>query len=208
MHFRPRRIFTYFLQGLVYLAPVGLTLYVVWSVFTGLDGMLTPLVRDLVPFQVPGIGIVVVFLGISFMGYFITRFISARVLLFVDGLLKRAPGIKVVYTAVNDLITVFFAKKEGMGRAVRVVVQRDPLQYKIGFITQDDLEAFGFSDADGIVSVYFPYSYGIMGNQMFVRRSDVEMLDIPASQAMKFIVSGGVTRLEDHEHEEGTHQPN
>lgn len=198
MSFNYKRIPAYFVQGLVYLSPLAVTVFfIVWA-FTTLDKLLTPIFEQWLPTHIPGLGIVLMFALVSLLGYIITRYISDSFVVWFDGLMKRAPGVKVVYTAVKDLTTVFFNKSEGMGRPVRIVVQRDPVQYKLGFITQTDLEAFGFGK--DFISVYMPYSYGIMGNHMIVNRTDVELIDAPASQVMKFIVSGGVTKVEDEEH--------
>ena len=109
--------------------------------------------------------------------------------------MNRAPLVKVIYFAVKDLITVFFGKEDKMGKPVKVLVQRDPLQYRFGFQTRKDLSEFGFGEE--MISVYLPFSYGVMGNQLVVKKEDVEFVDTSASEMMKFIVSGGVVQSTD-----------
>lgn len=79
-----------------------------------------------------------------------------------------------------------------MGKPVKVLVQRDPEQYKFGFVTRHDMKDFKLSEE--YISVYFPYSYGVMGNQVAVRKEHVEFLDMSSTEVMKFIVSGGVVQ--------------
>lgn len=133
----------------------------------------------------------------ALLGYLIAHLVSRSAESWFDGLMNRAPLVKVIYFSVKDLITVFFGKEDKMGKPVKVCVQRDPEQYKFGFITRDDMTDFKLSG--DFISVYFPYSYGVMGNQMAVRRTDVELLDMSSSEVMKFIVSGGVVQKNDPE---------
>ena len=64
----------------------------------------------------------------------------------------------------------------------------------MGFITRKDLEYLGIKDK---VAVYCPYSYALSGRVIIVNKSQITILDINATEAMKFIVSGGVTGFMD-----------
>jgi uncharacterized membrane protein len=101
---------------------------------------------------------------------------------------------------VKDIISLFSDKGEKLGKPVKVCIQRDPVQYRFGFMTQSDISVLGFGEE--MISVYLPFSYGIMGNQLAVNRKDVEFLDLPASEVMKFIVSGGVTHVNEKQKKE------
>lgn len=185
-----RKAASYFLQGLLFITPIGVTVVaVVWFVNL-MDELILPFIEQVIPIHIPGLGIIVAFLCLAILGYIISKFISISAVNWLDSLMKRAPLVKVIYFAVKDLITVFFGKEDKMGKPVKVLVQRDPIQYKFGFVTRNDLSEFKLGDE--LISVYFPFSYGVMGNQMAVARKDVEYLDVPASEVMKFIVSGGV----------------
>ena len=185
-----RKAASYFLQGLLFITPIGVTVVaVVWFVNL-MDELILPFIEQVIPLHIPGLGIIVAFLCLAILGYIISKFISISAVNWLDSLMKRAPLVKVIYFAVKDLITVFFGKEDKMGKPVKVLVQRDPIQYKFGFVTRNDLSEFKLGQE--MISVYFPFSYGVMGNQMAVARKDVEYLDMPASEVMKFIVSGGV----------------
>ncbi|MDB4655300.1 DUF502 domain-containing protein [Flavobacteriales bacterium] len=191
-----RKAAGYFLQGLLFLTPIGVTVFIVVWFVNWTDELFLPIVEAIVPFPIPGLGLMIAFFWLALFGYIISKFISISAITWFDGIMKRAPLVKVIYFAVKDLITVFFGKEDKMGKPVKVRVQRDPEQYRFGFQTQSDLSEYGVGD--GFVSVYLPFSYGVMGNQMVVRKDDVEFLNVKSADMMKFIVSGGVVqRVED-----------
>ncbi|MCF8464395.1 MAG: DUF502 domain-containing protein [Flavobacteriales bacterium] len=187
-----RKTASYFLQGLLFITPIGVTIFVILWFVNLLDDLFEPLFEGLLPYHVPGFGLLFSFFWLAILGYLIAHLVSRSAETWFDALMNRAPLAKVIYFAVKDLITVFFGKEDKMGKPVKVCVQRDPEQYKFGFITRHDMTDFKLSNE--FISVYFPFSYGVMGNQMAVRKSDVELLEMSSSEAMKFIVSGGVVQ--------------
>lgn len=182
----------YFLQGLLFITPIAVTIFVIVWFVNFLDELFEPLLGGLLPYHIPGFGLLFAFFWLALLGYLIAHLISRSAISWFDSLMQRAPLIKVIYSAVKDLITVFFGKEDKMGKPVKVLVQRDPLQYKFGFVTRHDLSDFKLSEE--MISVYLPFSYGVMGNQIAVKKEDVEYLDMPSSEMMKFIVSGGVVQ--------------
>jgi uncharacterized membrane protein len=187
-----RKAAGYVLQGLLFLTPIGVTIFVVVWFVRMMDDLFSPILDGLFPFDIPGLGIIVAFFWLALLGYIISNLISRSAITWFDGIMNRAPLVKVIYFAVKDLITVFFGKEDKMGKPVKVLVQRDPLQYRFGFQTRKDLSEFGFGEE--MISVYLPFSYGVMGNQLVVKKEDVEFVEISASEMMKFIVSGGVVQ--------------
>jgi uncharacterized membrane protein len=129
---------------------------------------------------------------LALLGFLIAHLVSRSAETWFDTLMKRAPLAKVIYFSVKDLITVFFGKEEKMGKPVKVLMQRDPIQYRFGFLTHENLSQFGFDE--NMISVYLPFSYGLMGTQVTVDKKDVEFLNISSSELMKFIVSGGIVQ--------------
>ncbi len=180
------------MQGLLFITPIGVTIFVVVWFVNLLDDLFEPLFEGILPYNVPGFGLLFSFFWLALLGYLIAHLVNRSAETWFDSLMNRAPLAKVIYFSVKDLITVFFGKEDKMGKPVKVCVQRDPEQYKFGFITRHDMTDFKLSEE--FISVYFPFSYGVMGNQMAVRKSDVEMLEMSSSEAMKFIVSGGVVQ--------------
>lgn len=194
----------YFLQGLLFITPLGVTIFVIVWFVNLLDELFEPLFSVVMPDHPPGVGLIFSFLVLSSIGYLIAHLVSRSAETWFDALMKRAPLAKVIYFSVKDLITVFFGKEEKMGKPVKVLMQRDPIQYRFGFLTRDDLSQFGFDE--NMISVYLPFSYGVMGTQITVDKKDVEFLNVSSSELMKFIVSGGVVQKMDGKSESETGQ--
>lgn len=182
----------YFLQGLLFITPLGVTIFVIVWFVNLLDDLFDPLFSVILPNHPPGVGLIFSFLVLSSLGYLIAHLVSRSAETWFDALMKRAPLAKVIYFSVKDLITVFFGKEEKMGKPVKVLMQHDPVQYRFGFLTRDEMSQFGFDE--NMISVYLPFSYGVMGTQVTVNKKDVEFLNMSSSELMKFIVSGGVVQ--------------
>ena len=183
-----RRLFAYFVNGLLLLAPVGLTVYVTITLFNWLDGwIVTP---------VPGLGLLILVSGITAFGYVGSMFLFRPLWGLVESLLQKAPLINLVYNSLKDLVDAFVGDKKKFNKAVLVDLGNGCL--KPGFVTAESLAIDSMLDGpsgaegDAWVAVYFPHSYNFSGNVFVVRRSQTRSVDAPSADFMKFIVSGGV----------------
>ena len=109
---------------------------------------------------------------------------------FFDRALERMPVIKTIYSPVKDMMGAFVGNKKKFTKPVLVTTNVQTGIQQIGFMTHSDLHALGIPTSK--VAVYMPHSYAISGILMIVPAENVTALDIPAAEAMKFIVSGGV----------------
>jgi Uncharacterized conserved protein len=200
-----RKIFRYFLQGLIILAPIAITIYAVMALFTFIDNILPSLVSTFAPEwlgtdeagnpkKIPGMGFVLVTLIVILVGYISTSFIVSRLVDLFDTVLERTPGIKLLYSTVKDFFEAFAGNKRKFTRAVLVSIE-SPEVWQIGFITQQEVREFGLQE---YVAVYIPASYAFSGRLYFVQKDRVRLLtDISSTDAMKFAISGGVTNIEE-----------
>lgn len=187
-----RRIFDYFLQGLLYIAPLGLTIYIIYIVFEFVGSFAQEHIDRLLTFHIPGLGFIIMFFAIAITGYFGHKLILQPVKLLIEKLLNKAPLIQVVYTSIRDLISAFVGKEKKFTQPVLVKVSKSVELEKIGFLTASDLTDLGIKDK---VAVYFPHSYAFSGELFVVPTELVTPLNVSAAEAMKFIVSGGVSKI-------------
>jgi uncharacterized membrane protein len=187
-----KRLFTYFLQGLLLLGPLAVTLYAVFIMFNYVDKLIGDPLKEHYQVDVPGLGIVVLFLSLTLLGIIGQTIIVKPFSWFTRRLLKRLPLLNVIYTSINDLFTAFVGKEKKFNVPVRVCMDKENNIWKIGFITEKKLDDFGLK---GMVAVYFPFSYSINGEMIMVPESAVVLLDLSPSEVMKFVVSGGVTKI-------------
>jgi uncharacterized membrane protein len=105
----------------------------------------------------------------------------------IEQLFARVPLVKLIYSNIRDLIGAFVGDSKKFDQPVAVEVGGGVKL--LGFLTREDVDELGVADHMG---VYFPQSYNIAGQVMLVPSERVTRLSIPASDAMSFIVSGGV----------------
>ena len=187
-----KKIFDYFLQGLLYIAPFGVTIYIIYVTFGFVNGLAQDHIDKLLNFHIPGLGIILLFLFITVIGYFGQRLISQPVKVIIEKLLKKAPIIQVVYTSIRDFLSAFVGKEKKFTQPVLVKVNKTAELEKMGFLTASDLSDLKIKNK---VAVYFPHSYAFSGELFIVPSELVTPLDIHPAEAMKFIISGGISKL-------------
>ncbi len=196
-----------FFQGVVVLAPIGVTVWVIVSLFNWVDNFLPNLLNALFPIQfaavngqipkVTGLGFVVVIALVLIVGWLSSLYFMERLVSVFDKVLERTPGIKIIYSSVKDFLEAFAGNKKKFDQPVLVNVDA-PDVWRIGFITQQNSEHFGMQE---FVTVYVPHSYAISGITYIVSPTRIKKLPkgIGASEAMKYVVSGGVTTIDEQD---------
>lgn len=177
----------YFIRGVIFLVPVAATVYVILEAFIYIDGI--------IPYEVPGLGLLTL-LGIIFIFGIIASTVLAQPFVYWGNeLLKSAPLIKTIFTSIKDLLSAFVGTQKKFDKPVLVQMNPDSELRKIGFLTSEDLSELGISNE--MVSVYLPHSYAFSGNLFVIPRERVTPIDASPADVMKYIVSGGVTKLSD-----------
>lgn len=174
------------------MAPSFITIYIIYLVFTYLDRAIQTLLANYFNFSVPGMGIVALLIVITVLGFLGQSIIFKPFQFLLDKLLINAPFVKVLYSAIRDLLSAFVGKEKKFNKPVLVKVNTISELEKMGFVTTEDLSELNIKDK---VAVYFPHSYNFSGEMFIVPKEHIRSLDIPSSEAMKFIVSGGVTKV-------------
>lgn len=199
---RFRKLLQYFLQGLLVIGPIAITIYTVYWVVSSIDNKIPLLTtkgsNGKIEVQNYGLGFLVVIAAICLIGYLSSFFIKNRLFNLFDSLLVRTPGIRFIYSTVKDFFEAFAGEKKKFNRPALANIDDNDV-WRVGFITQEDAVDFGFAD---YVAVYIPMSYSIAGNVYILPRNRIRLIhDINATDAMKFAISGGVTKVE----EDGKH---
>jgi uncharacterized membrane protein len=199
--FRLGKLFQYFLQGLLIIAPVTITIYAIYWIVSSIDSLIplftTTDATGRVYVQNYGLGFILVIAAICLTGYFSSFFIKLRLFSLFDSWLEKAPGIRFIYSTVKDFFEAFAGEKKKFNRPVLANIDDNDV-WRVGFITQKDIADFGFS---GYVAVYIPASYSIAGNVYLLPANRVKpVTNITATEAMKFAISGGVTDMDDEKH--------
>ena len=176
------RFLNYFLKGIVFLAPLAITIYVCVQVFTTIDGWLR--------ISIPGVGFVITVLLITLFGFLAQSFLTRGGLSGVQNGLNRLPCVRLVYSSTRDLLDAFVGEKRRFDQPVLVTPYPGGVLRQIGFVTQESLLGLGLP---GHVTVYLPFSYSIAGMVVIVPTSSITPVNADSADVLAFIVSGGVT---------------
>ncbi|MDP4290059.1 MAG: DUF502 domain-containing protein [Bacteroidota bacterium] len=188
-----QRVLNYFFQGLIFIVPLSVTIYVLVKTFLYVDGLLRDYVSQWLGFYTTGLGILVMLVGLTIIGFLGSTIVFKPLLVVFDRLVSKAPLVKIIYTSVKDLLSAFVGQKKKFSEPVLVKESRNSDMEKIGFITAHDLTKLGIPESK--VAVYLPYSYNVSGMLIIVPVENVKHLDSNSTDVMKFVISAGVTQI-------------
>ena len=179
----------YFLRGLLYTLPLVLIVYLIYIAFDFAFNFL----GSLLPGNDKILNILIIFIIILIIGFLGSSIVANPIKTYFKELLERAPLIKTIYQAIVDLLSAFVGEKKRFDKPVLVKVNKNSELEKLGFVTGEDLKDLGIPK--GKVAVYLPHSYNFSGNLFIVPKENVTPIDKPASEIMKYIVSGGIVEF-------------
>ena len=188
LQFRIKQIFRYFIQGVIILAPIGITAYLLYLMFDKVDGILRPYVN------IPGLGFIIIIAFIILVGWFSSHFLMGSFISFFDQWMERTPVIKFIYSSTKDFLEAFAGDKRKFHKAVLANVFAEDV-WIVGFLTDEEMTKFEMG-ADK-VAVYVPQAYNFAGQLYILPREKVRKIDsITSGEAMKYAVTGGVVDMD------------
>ncbi len=194
----------YFFQGVIIIAPIAITAYVVLWLFNTVDDILPGIVHYFFPHwikraqdgelrKIPGLGLFIIVIVLMLIGRISSSFVVSKLVQVLDTVLERTPGVKYIYTSVKDFLEAFGGNRKKFDKPVLVHIDAQ-LVWRIGFITSEDATHFELTDH---AVVYVPQSYAISGIVYIVPKENIRPLhNISGAEAMKFVISGGVAHVE------------
>ena len=200
-----------FLTGIVVIAPVGLTIWLIWSLVGWVDGFVLPLVpnqyqpdkmlQDLlgldpsVQINVRGIGVVIFLLFTVIVGWTAKGLIGRSMISFAEGLVERTPVVRSIYSGIKQISETVFAQSErSFEKACLIEYPRKGI-WAIGFIstnTKGEIAARG-NDGRPMLSIFVPTTPNpTSGFLLFFPEDDVMVLDMTVEDAAKLVISAGL----------------
>lgn len=144
------------------------------------------------PLYIPGLGILSVIVILTVVGVIFTNLVTDPIRNWLSRTVNKIPLFNTLYSSIRDFTEAFVGDAKKFNEPVLVDFNDTGLK-RIGFLTQRDLSSLGL---DQQVMVYFPYAYSVAGQVAVVPADRVQKLDISATDAMKLVVSGGVSGLD------------
>ena len=189
------KVVRYFIQGLVITVPVSITIIVFYKVISWVGSLFSLFGTIVSPVVDPFIILVSAVLLIFFMGLLGSSIILRPMFKLFDSALEHTPFVKIIYGSIKDLISAFVGSKKRFNKPVLITINKENNIQQLGFVTQEDLSELHIKK--GTVAVYVPMSYSLSGNLLIVPSDHITVVYASSSEVMKFIVSGGVTDLDE-----------
>ncbi|WP_316821168.1 DUF502 domain-containing protein [Pedobacter gandavensis] len=191
-----RALLRYIIKGLLIVLPIALSIFIVIVAVTTVDSWLN--VNNILGVDpqtgasrnIPGLGLALVVAITLVAGIFVTNFVTEPMYNWFARILDRLPILKFIYSSIKDLTEAFVGDEKKFNNPVLVEVEGD--LKRIGFLTQSDLSNIGLP---GESIVYFPFSYSFAGQVYVVKNEKIKPLNMTAAEAMKLVVSGGVSHI-------------
>jgi len=190
-----------FLTGLVVIAPVGLTIWLIWSVIGWIDGFVLPLVpktiqpEKYIGINLRGVGVIFFLVFTIFVGWIAKGIIGRSMILFGEGLVNRMPVVRTIYSGIKQISETVFAQSErSFEKACLIQYPRKGI-WAIGFVsTNAKGEVAARADTSGeLVGVFVPTTPNpTSGFLLFFPQEDVMELDMTVEDAAKLVISAGL----------------
>jgi uncharacterized membrane protein len=194
------RIRNYFLTGLVVAGPVAVTLWLIWYFVTWVDNLVRPLIpvayrpETYLPLNIPGFGLVIVFLALTLLGFLTANLIGTRLVGFGESMLNRMPIVRPIYRTTKQIFQTLFSPSESSFRHVGLVEFPAPGMWSLVFLTQSPSAVIAkHLPQTEHVSAFLPCTPNpTTGFFFYVPKRDVIDLDITVEQAMSLLISAGI----------------
>ncbi|UCD53429.1 MAG: DUF502 domain-containing protein [Phycisphaerales bacterium] len=196
-----KKIGKLFLQGLIAILPITLTLYLIYWLATAAESVLGQAIRFVIKdYYRPGLGVLAGFLLTVGVGILLRLWVVRKVFSLGETLVQKIPGIKSIYSSVRDLVGFFDASKQKeFDKTVMISVGDDDTRL-MGLVTRESFADLpeGIGD-DTTVAVYLPMSYQLGGFTVMVPKDKIRPVDMKVDQAMKFVLTAAVSAEEKKE---------
>ena len=187
------RIRNYFITGVLVLIPIGITVYLTLFLIK-ISSKILP--KELnpdhyLPYNVPGLEILISLFLITFIGWLSLTFIGKRVIVFFETVLNRIPILRTIYSSTGQLMDNFSQNKKSKKSVVLVQYPRQGI-WAVGFATKENTGKIKDALSEDTINVFVPTTPNpTSGFLLLFPKKDVIFLDLTFEEASKFVVSAG-----------------
>jgi len=203
-HRRPglfARLRSSFLTGIVVIAPVGLTIWLLWSIMGWVDSVVLPLVpatilpEKYIGINLRGIGLIIFFLFTIVIGWIAKGILGRSLIGFGESLVERMPVVRTIYSGIKQISETVFAQTERSFEKACLIQYPRPGIWAIGFVsTVAKGEVLERANPRGnLMSIFLPTTPNpTSGFLLFLPEEDVMELDMSVEDAAKLVISAGL----------------
>ena len=198
------RLRNYFLTGLVVAGPLAITVWLIWSLITWVDGFMRPIIppdyrpESYLPWPVPGTGLIIAVIGLTLLGFLTANLVGRTLVGWGEGVLDRLPIVRPIYKTMKQIFETLFSKTGSSFRKVALVEFPAPGMWSLVFLSQPpSADLVKRLPAGEHVSAFMPCTPNpTTGFFFYVKRKDLIELDISVENAMTLLISAGMVQPE------------
>ncbi len=183
----------HFTGGILVIVPVVVTLYVLYFLFQKVDGLLSPVLRQLLGYSIPGMGLIATLSLIVLTGILIHySAFGSRLYALSEILFIRTPLVRAIYSAVKQLVEAFTLPQKKMFDQVVLIEYPRKGILTVAFASSKVLVAVNGTRAE-YMTVFVPSTpTPVTGWMVLVPREEVIPVDLTIEEAVKILMSGGI----------------
>ena len=190
-----------FLTGIVVIAPVGLTIWLIWTLMGWVDSFVLPLIptnlrpEHYIGINLRGVGVIIFLVFTIIVGWIAKGLIGKSLIRFAESLVNRMPVVRSIYSGVKQIAETVFAQSErSFEKACLVQYPRKDI-WAVGFIStaaKGEVNTKAETGSD-LLSIFVPTTPNpTSGFLLFFPREDVIELDMSVEDAAKLVISAGL----------------
>ncbi len=199
-----RRLTNYFLTGLVIAAPVGLTIYITWSIIRFVDDFVKPLIPPqynpdtYLPIDIPGFGLVIAAIALVMLGFLTANLVGRTLVQFGEEILHRMPFVSVLYRGLKQIFETVVSQSHSNFKHVGLIQYPREGLYALVFVsTAAKGEVAEKVEGEDIISVFLPTTPNpTSGFLLFLPREEIHILDMTVEDGAKLVISAGLVAPE------------
>jgi uncharacterized membrane protein len=186
----------YFLSGILVIVPLIITILVLRFLFSGIDGLLSPLLTKLLKHRIPGLGVIATIILIFVAGFLTANVVGLRLFRIWEIFLIKTPLVRTIYGSSKQLVEALTTTEKKSFKQVVLVEFPRKGAFALGFLTrQIGLERK--ETKDELVAVFIPSTpTPFTGWTMLFHKNEVVPLEMTIEQGIEFFVSGGIVAPE------------
>ena len=193
----------HFLAGILVTSPILITVYVTWLIVTFIDAQVAGLLPNSLdftkqlPHQIPGLGLIISIVVITFIGAITPGFIGRTLLKVGERILDNTPIVRSIYGAIKQIMeTVMSTNSESFREVVLVEYPRKGI-WVIGFVTGETKGEVQSLNKETLINVFIPTTPNpTSGFLLFLPKKDLIYMKMKVEDAVKMVISGGIVTPE------------
>ena len=198
------RLRNYFLTGLIVAGPLAITVWLIWSLITWVDGFMRPIIppdyrpESYLPWPIPGTGLIIAVIGLTLLGFLTANLVGRTLVGWGECVLDRLPIVRPIYKTMKQIFETLFSKTGSSFRKVALVEFPAPGMWSLVFLSQPPSADLVKKLPSGEhVSAFMPCTPNpTTGFFFYVKRKDLIELDISVENAMTLLISAGMVQPE------------